>query len=755
MAVKSLVLEHDRVWVRVLDRIQEILLHLVFLSVPLFFIILTRDQFELPKLTVLRVLTAAILGVWGLRCLAARRWTVRATPLDRPMLAWVLLQLLTTVISVSRSVSFLGEYENFRGLITVLNYPILFYALVAYLRSRVQIQRLLFTVLVAALLTTAYGIAQFFGIDFIAWNPTSVAKGRYFASLGNPNFLAAYLAMVMPLVVVFFLETRSAFRRGLLLVSYMGMFFCLLGTWSRGGLLGLITGMAVMAGFGAAWLWGRLRRESESRGVPRGAVLRDLIVRYRTWLALVLAVFSVLVVLSATFGRNHMVRMVDTIIHLPEAVKVSRLHIWGPAVRIIADHPILGTGLDTFKTVFPRYATPDFAAIDGANVASRTAHNEILQVLAAQGVVGLAVVAWLTAMILLTWWRAYRRPGASGTDRLVLVGLLASWTAYSVQNVFSFGVVAIDTLYWLLLALFVRLLDPPEREDRLAPPQDPEPAPGLVMSALLRVRPLAQVLVVAIAVVLGWLALRPALADYAFNRGSFLRLQGRTPAAAAAFAEAARLMPIEVKYVVYKGLGYEELAKRAESTARKREWLAKAIATYHRSLTLNPTNAYYLGNLGRAYGTSAILHDADPERFQKAERYYRRAIHYAPVTVLFYHNLAVLYLGRNQEEDFDKLRERLAAFDPDEAARLSFTAGNHYYNLNELHKSLDHYRAAVATKPDYVQAYYNFGIVLAQTEGPRAAVVQWQKALTLDPDFTPAREMLKRYPGLAPASDPS
>ena len=714
------------------------------LAIPLFFIILTRDQFELPKLTVFRILTWLMLAVWGIRILAAKQLQFRRTPLDLPILVWAGLQILTTLVTVSPYVSYRGEYENFRGLLTMLNYVALYYIAVNFIRTRAQVNRLLKTILTAGLLTTIYGVTQFFGIDFIAWNPASIAPGRYFSSLGNPNFLAAYLAMVMPLLVIFFVETKSTLYRALLFICFVVMFTALMGTWSRGGFLGLLTALGILILFGLVRAFRYLQTQSQQQKTQVSVSAREFLQKHEFWTLLIGVTLAIVIAISVTFGKNHMLRMVDTIVHLKSALKVSRLHIWGPAMGMIKDYPILGTGLDTFKTVFPRYATPDFAAIDGANVSSRTAHNEILQVLATQGIIGLIIVTWLTIMILINWWKAYGLSKNNWQDRLVLVGLLASWTAYSVQNLFSFGVVALDSFYWLIIVFIVLFLDTPEKQSQLAPQQKPAGKPSVLFKTLTQFRIPVMLALLAFSLFMSWCVLRSALADYAYNLGTIYRLRQRWDHCIAAFSKAAKYTPTEVKYMVYQGLAYEEKAKQAPANQRL-GYVQKALESYRQGVEMNPTNAYYLGNLGRAYALAAAIEPARQEHFRNSVHYYKQAIHYAPVTVLFYQNLAMTYHAHQKETKFVEVMDKLSTFHTKEAARLSFTAANNYYNLNQLHKAIIYYEKAVTYKTDYSEAYFNLGVTSARLSNIAQAVAHWQKVLEINPDFKPAKQMLERY----------
>lgn len=724
--------------VRLCDQLVLFLLGLTILLIPIFFIIYTRDQFELPKLTILRMLTSLMLGLWGTRIIASGQWTFRKTPLDIPILVWLAYQVITTVFSVSRSVSFLGEYENFRGLLTVMNYAILYFIATNFIRTRTHIDRLLFVIFIAGLIITFYGIAQFFRIDFIQWNPNSIAPGRYFSTLGNPNFLAAFLAMVMPLTVIFFIETKSIFRKVLLFFSFIIMFWALMGTDSRGGLLGLVTALLLLAAFGITRIFYNLKQKAQKENLLFiNQLFRREMVKHKLWLLLISSLLVILIAISATFGKNHIMRVTDSIIHAKEAITRSRLYIWKPAIRIIKDYPIMGTGLDTFKTVFPRYATPEFARVDGANVSSRTAHNEILQVLACQGIIGLIIVTWLTVMILINWRKAYLNTKDNWRDRLILIGLLASWSAYSIQNVFSFGVVAIDTFYWMIIAFVILMQSSSAEQEQMALPQ--------TIVRPLPFRYLLMILCLGSSLWLWHLALNIAIADYHYNIGSLYHMQKKYEACLHYFKSSTNKVPLEVKYRVYYGLAHEEIAKSIQTIDQKKQWIKKAIAIYHEGLQMNPTNAYYLGNLGRAYGFAASLDTNNADYHQQAVYYFNEAIRYAPVTVLFYVNLAMTHLVKSEEKEFFDVLDRLSRIEKTESATVAFNAANQFYQFNLLANAVRYYQKALDYKPDYIEALFNLGIVSARLEDTQQAIGYWEKILTIQPDFKPAQQMLERY----------
>ena len=199
----------------------------------------------------------------------------------------------------------------------------------------------------------------------------------------------------------------------------------LASTGTRGGFLGLMLGLGALL---AGWLW--MRRQ----GLP-----------WRRRLKLAgLGLAGLLVglgALTAALGPSFRTRMVASLSNPGQAYENSRKEIWGPAVQIWRDHFWAGTGVDTFKTIFPAYSNPRFNAHDGENVSSRMAHCEPLQILATQGLIGLLLWCWLClALFAAATARPWRRNNGSGPGPWLGLGALG--VAYLGQNLVSFGVAA-------------------------------------------------------------------------------------------------------------------------------------------------------------------------------------------------------------------------------------------------------------------------------------------------------------------------
>lgn len=767
------------------------LLALTLFTVPLVFFTGTQDQFELPKLLLLRAFTSLMLGVALAALLAEGPGSWCRTPLDWPVLAWTLWQLAKTAHSVSTPLSWRGEYENFGGSLTQLNYSaVYFLAAQAGFRPGAA-RRLARTVLAGALGAALYALLQAQQRDFVQWSAASVVVDRFFGPLGNPNFLAGLMAMAIPLKLALAWgdfkapdgRDRDGVWRwgllGLLLLTYVvsgrlglldpgtprpgggGSSAWVLGLWllalvaepllrlrgqskaglalaqaadvvvyfqvlantgTRGGFLGLMLGAAAL-------VLGWLRLNRGGAGARRGLL--------RAGLALGLLALGLGLAIAA-LGGTFRARTLATLRDPGKALEISRLEIWVPAVKIWRDHPLTGTGVDTFKTVFPGYSRSRFNHYDGDNVASRMAHCEPLQILATEGLLGLALWAWFCSAYFAAAARGLGRPDA---ERAVVLGLAALGAAYLGQNLVSFGVAAISLPFWAAAGLL---------SAAATPVGDGPATAGDVRGPRLDFR--AALAAGAVLALLGlWLdgqTLRADM-DYAFanqaqgglsmldqasleechsaagwtldaldhldaplggdlaqdvegwrrqldiweralqqspDAGNQLLPLYRRGAGALLMAlsiahleRAVALCPGEVKYQVYLGLCYEELYRRSPQQ-RQSLWFHKAEASYILASAMNPRNGYYHGNLGRLYAEAS---DSDPTAYPQAAAEYGRALDCAPATRLFYENLLFLQAHFADLDGADKAMRRVKAADPELAPPLLMAAASTFFQWRD------------------------------------------------------------------------
>ena len=256
---------------------------------PLFFNTFSNRVFEPDKLHLLRSIALVMAVAWLVQLLDSgfRRqpggpglWSrLRTTPLVLPTLILVISYLLSTALSVVPRISFFGSYVRMQGTWSYLSYVAIFAMVLTHVRSRAQVNRIFYTVIMTSLPIAIYGILQKTGLDPLPWGGDVVE--RVAANMGNSIFVAAYLIMAVFLTLERLLDSLAAIfsteqgsiadslRAGayffILAVQIMAIVF----TQSRGPWGGLLAGLYVFAMLGLLLLarWAQGRRKSRGAGL--------------------------------------------------------------------------------------------------------------------------------------------------------------------------------------------------------------------------------------------------------------------------------------------------------------------------------------------------------------------------------------------------------------------------------------------------------------------------------------------------------
>jgi tetratricopeptide (TPR) repeat protein len=492
----------------VLDALQDLLMVSILLAAPLVFFTHGHDVFEFNKITIVRILCslAVVLKAAQLAWVRPGRWV--RSPLDWPLLAFMAAAMISWLHTVSPYLSTHGVYEDFEGITTVLMYGFLALWMQQHVRTQRQVNLFFGAVILAGTLAGFYGILQNFQIDFVPWNPATYSKNRLFATMGNPNFLAAYLVMSLPLTFLAFLDlperiqVEKKFNTALVVlgaivsvllvrlfsISYFDFKPSSYEASSFASMLltpkFIAAHLVVLFPLAAAGFlyFGRLKLVllismlfqiisiyfTKSSGGILALILSVILLAgffiwearrsstslksNKFWLIALLACL----VLAQLYPpiRQTTVETVQRLVHRLSAENLTmtpRLYIWRSAVEMLRDHWAFGTGLDTFQISFPPYRTALYWALEW-NGTPEKAHNMILQIAATQGLAGLATFFWLLAAYVWALWRLLKRE-MDARHRMLAFGGLVAVLAFITQNLFSFTVVGYGSLFWMLLGL--------------------------------------------------------------------------------------------------------------------------------------------------------------------------------------------------------------------------------------------------------------------------------------------------------------
>src|SRR3990167_11161332 len=210
----------------------------IFLSVSLTPLILnfsTRELFEFPKMLFV-YLIATLLLTTHLFFSIKTKDTFQNRSLLKPLIFLFCVNLASSVFSLDRVTSVFGYYTRFNGgLLSLLAYLTIFYFSLVYFTSP-DVNRAGRLLSLSSFMVSLYAVFQHLGFDKNFWVQDSQA--RAFSTLGQPNWLAAYLLMVFP-VTLYYLLTAITVRTKLLYFSALVTSFSAIWfTYSLSGSLG-------------------------------------------------------------------------------------------------------------------------------------------------------------------------------------------------------------------------------------------------------------------------------------------------------------------------------------------------------------------------------------------------------------------------------------------------------------------------------------------------------------------------------------
>ena len=319
----------------------------------------------------------------------------------------------------------------------MLLYVCFFYMARLLIRDDRRMLFLFLAVAIGATSVSGYAIVQRMGLDPI-WKGYLPA-GRVFSTIGQPNALAGYLILAVPITAALALSQKRFVRLAALggLASMIG---ALLLTYSRGGYLGFVLAMAV-------FIYG-LRDRIKLGWVAAGAYASVV-------LTLVLGVALVAPARSAVIRAWHRTLSVSAV-NSDESIG-NHLDLWKVAVRIIEGHPWVGTGPETFPEEFPPYsrtALPASAVRYFGQFRVESPHNEVLAVASGAGIP--AAIAYLSILVGITCVLCQRvRKSTDAAGRLAIVAVLAAGAGHLVTDSFMSAEVTGSWLFWTLLGAAV------------------------------------------------------------------------------------------------------------------------------------------------------------------------------------------------------------------------------------------------------------------------------------------------------------
>ncbi|MCL5409463.1 MAG: O-antigen ligase family protein [Patescibacteria group bacterium] len=449
--------------------------YLLFLATPLIWLPYTSELFEYNKMMFIYLLTIVITTTWLIKMIQLKKVNFKKTILDLPLLLFLLANILSTIFSIDVHTSIWGYYSRSNGgLLSILAYLLLYWALVSN-TSASQAFKYIKALIISGLLVALWAIPEHFGgspsclllrgeLNASCW--VQDVQARVFATLGQPNWLAAYLAMIAFPIFYFLLTTTNKLAKILYGVSLVLVYLAFTFTYSRGGLLGLVAGLIVLL---AALLWSKIKQVKTGSlkllkimGVILGAfILVNLL------FGSALTDFK-LITPYAPPPRPSLATGSTQLESGGDETGQIRLIVWQGALDIFKAYPIFGSGVETFAYSYYQFRPVEHNLTSEWDFLYNKAHNEYLNYLSTTGIVGFAT--YLAVILVFIIWSLkkiyhleYKSDQIDSNNNqknlLLLTSFLAADVSYLVQNFFSFSVVIIALYFYIFPGLVFTALD--------------------------------------------------------------------------------------------------------------------------------------------------------------------------------------------------------------------------------------------------------------------------------------------------------
>jgi len=608
---------------------------ILFALVPLFFTPFNYELFEFNKMLLTYSLAIVIVAAWLIKIVLRKKIIFQKTPLFWPLIIFLISQIISTFTSIVPRTSFLGYYTRQNGgLLSILTYVLLYFAFASNIKKK-TIKKLLFPWLISMFLISLYGIAQRLGIDDQYWQQDVAA--RVFSTLGQPNWLAAWLntLIFIPLALFIYHNKKKKNREKNSLIYFLiflSSFICLLFTRSRSGFLSFISVYIIF------WLLLLIKNKKNRQKFPK----KDFLLTTIFLIAATIFLLSPFPQINQYFDKISLIKPSalphsDPSGQLPltdsqgSSTKDIRKVVWQGAWHLGKQRPLWGTGVETFAYSYYWVKPKAHNLLSEWDFLYNKAHNEYLNYLANTGFIGLISYLIIIGFFLFQAISIIKSHSVKGSFwQIIIIALYCNYLTMLATNFFGFSVVTVNTLFFLIPALVFVIASP----DKKPLKNLSFPLPDLPQIIFLFA-------IFTFLIINHYYLVQRWRGDYFFNQGEKQHQQSQYSQAHQAYQKAIQLNPYEPFYTnsAATNLAYLALALNDKYPEKSRLFLEKSKELAQYTIKKNP---YHLNFYRQQAQTYFILGRIDIEYLQESQKLLLKAHQLAPTDAKITYNLGVL-----------------------------------------------------------------------------------------------------------------
>lgn len=363
--------------------------------------------------------------------------SIPKTRIDLLLNIFLLICGVSVFYSVDRNISL-------RSYLVLLSFVGMFKVLVGCLNTKARIKGFIKFIICSGVVVAVIGIKEYIfysgvntDIDVNVLNAAQkiifyMAQTKRVGSLlGWPNVLAAYLMLIIPLSFIFFFIEKNKFQKVFFAAAFVLMVAAMLLTYSIGGWLCFFVAVFI------SMLFYKKVVGTEDGGMSFKKLLVICVLFF--------SIFGSIVFINRTKDRG-------------TSNLISRIRYLNTVLSVINEHPVRGSGLNSFQVANRRYI---YSKVEGY---SMFVHNSYLQIWSEVGIIGMLVFIFMLLKVIEVSCNVFKRLRAK-EDGLVLMGIFSSVLAFMIHNIFSFTFLKpnIAFFWWVQLAIllsWINICDP-------------------------------------------------------------------------------------------------------------------------------------------------------------------------------------------------------------------------------------------------------------------------------------------------------
>jgi len=408
---------------------------------------------------------------------------IRKTPMDIPLLLFLLAAALSTVFSRYPKLSLIS-------LLQLSSYILIFFLVVNFADDKKKRDNMLKAMMILAFITCIYSFMIYAGFDWtVTWR-----ENRLASTFANSNFFAAFLIMALPVAFHLYFRKQKTVRSSIYLIYLLIIALILnnlLCTFSRSAWIGCIISLFFIAVADHRHIWTQRSKLAmmiillasfsalvfaknvnlcplypSSSGATSEAIMakaeqsftygNDSSYRYYTPTMKDFEYYQIKD-LAGEMGLNESVPYLS--IHLDPARKLHYI----TALDIFSDNLVSGTGIGTYGFMLPDYVPSKTPLNIYYSPETVHTHNEFLQIMAEMGLPGLITFLWVMlvffyasfSMMISLGKKAGKKENGYSEKRSLIIALVAGIIALLIQNIFTVSMryPSVTIFFWVFLGM--------------------------------------------------------------------------------------------------------------------------------------------------------------------------------------------------------------------------------------------------------------------------------------------------------------